>query len=458
MISSPIFTTSKQSSEIVPEDAKTYIRLHKEKELDRLERLNDYYNGDHDILNRKKDSNLKNNRSVTNHASYIADFTSGYLVGEPVTYSAADIDITPITDILDDMDASTQDSDLALDDSIFGRAYDMIYMNSEAKPKLARLSPLGAFVVYDNTVEQKPVFAVYYYPVYDSATGTIKQYNGKMCTDRLMYDIILDSTLNSLKVAEDGIHEHPFGAVPINEIYNNGRRSGDFEDVISLIDDYNLLQSDRVNDKEQFVDAMLVIKGTTLGDDDEEKLTTYNDLKKQKVLELPAEGADAQFLTRQLDESSVEILRKSIVSDIHKISGVPDMSDEQFAGNSSGVAMKYKLLGLEQKTKTKQRYFTEGLRIRLQSIANVIVAKGGAAIDVSKITIKFKRSLPENEVENAQKVSMLNGIVPQSVLFDMIPAITDVESAKAELQEEKAAAVKAQQEAFANTPLKTDEE
>ena len=45
---------------------------------------------------------------------------------------------------------------------------------------------------------------------------------------------------------------------------------------------------------------------------------------------------------------------KSIVTDIHKISGVPDMSDESFAGNASGVAMKYKLLNLEQITKTER--------------------------------------------------------------------------------------------------------
>ena len=74
------------------------------------------------------------------------------------------------------------------------------------------------------------------------------------------------------------------------------------------------MQSDRVNDKEQFVDALLLIKGQILGDDNEEKTETYNAMKQNRVLELSSDS-DASFLTRQFDESSIEVLRKSIVSD-----------------------------------------------------------------------------------------------------------------------------------------------
>lgn len=329
----------------------------------------------------------------------------------------------------------------------------MLYMSSEVspQPRLARLSPLNTFVVYDDTVEQNSVFAVYYYPIFKDDGGIDKYKCSYQTADRVC-DFELAGSLGAVIIAGEP-QSHFFGAVPINEIYNNGQRQGDFEQVTSLIDAYNVLQSDRVNDKEQFVDAFLLIKGVTLGEDDTEKKETYAGLKENRVLELPADGADASYLVRQFDESSVEVLRQSIVSDIHKISGVPDMSDESFAGNASGVAMKYKLLNLEEITKTKERYFAEGLRYRLKAVANILSVKGAEAFDVSGINIKFTRSLPANEFEIAQTVSTLSGIIPQSTLLSMIPAITDVEAAIRELGKEKAEAAKIQQAAFANTPI-----
>lgn len=244
---------------------------------------------------------------------------------------------------------------------------------------------------------------------------------------------------------------HYFGKVPLNEIYNDGQRQGDFEQVISLIDAYNTLQSDRVNDKEQFVDSLMYIKGQILGETDDEKAETYSDIQRNRVVELSQDG-EIGFLTRQFDEASVEVLRKSIVTDIHKISGVPDMSDDNFVGNASGVAMKYKLLNLEQITKTKERYFTEGLRYRLECLSNIIGIKGGY-IDPKQIDITFTRSLPQNELELSQVVATLDGKVPQETLLSLLPFVKDPQSAAEELRKQKQDAITAQQQMFMNTPL-----
>ena len=85
------------------------------------------------------------------------------------------------------------------------------------------------------------------------------------------------------------------------------------------------LMSDRVTDKEQFVDAILAIYGTLLSDGDEydeegNKISDSADeaqeeLKKKKILELP-DGTKAEYLTRTFDENGVEILKKAIEQDI----------------------------------------------------------------------------------------------------------------------------------------------
>lgn len=457
MISSPIFTTSLSAEEITLKDVLKYIQTHNTKELPRLKMLEDYYDGNHSINKRQKAKNLSNNIVVTNHASYIANFTAAYLAGEAVTYTAPDeMDITAIQTALKKADSATQDADLALDCAIFGRCYDMTYMSGDenAIPKLARLSPMNTFVVYDDTVEQKPVFAVYYYPVLDDS-GNVKNYNAQYYTDTYSKRFALSSTFGLIAEGEPELHY--FGMVPINEIYNNGRRTGDFEQVISLIDAYNTLQSDRINDKEQFVDAILYLKGTVLGDDNEERSETYKAIKDLKVMELPADG-EAGFLTRQFDETSVEVLKNAIVNDIHKTSCVPDMTDDNFAGNASGVAMKYKLIGLEQLTKTKERYFAEGLKYRLKLFANVLSVKGMPLIDTTEISIKFRRSLPVNELETAQVVSTLNGTAPLKELLSLLPFIDDADKAMKQLEEEQKNKTENAQAMFMNTPIGTNEE
>ena len=86
---------------------------------------------------------------------------------------------------------------------------------------------------------------------------------------------------------------------------------------------------------------------------------------------MPGDGAKAEWLVKPSSESDTEVLRLSLKEDIHKLSFVPDMSDKEFAGNASGVAMRFKLLGLEQLTRIKERWFG-GLRQRLRLFAHFL--------------------------------------------------------------------------------------
>ena len=102
-------------------------------------------------------------------------------------------------------------------------------------------------------------------------------------------------------------------------------------------------------------------------------------------------------MTRTFDESGVEILKKAIEQDIHKFSHIPCMSDESFGGNVSGVAMEFKLLGMENITKIKTRYYRKGLRKRLRIFCNYL-ALHGKSVDPTGITMIFTRALAEESV------------------------------------------------------------
>ncbi len=409
--------TIPENTKITTRLAVKFIRKH-DTERYRLDRLYSYYCGEHDILSRNRGENAANNRLVCNHAKYITDCTTGYFLGSPIKYtSRSGKDISLIKDILKRCDSDTQDIDLARFGSIYGTSYEMLYLTGKGEIRLSSLDPRNAFVVYDDTVEQNPMFGVYYLPL-NSEDGFRTGYRVYLCDKETVTEFITSPSFTITK--KNDAYEHFFGDVPIIEYYNNWDRQGDFEQVTSLIDAYNTLQSDRVNDKEQFVDSLLVIKGQILGDTPEEESSTYNAIKKFGIMTIDDTG-DAKWLTRQFDENSVDILRRSIESDIHKFSGVPCLTDENFAGNSSGVAMKYKLIAFEQMIKIKERYFTEGLRIRLSLIANALSVLGYSRPDVGDIGITFTYELPENESEIARTVNLLKGIVPDEKLVKLLP-------------------------------------
>jgi SPP1 family phage portal protein len=200
------------------------------------------------------------------------------------------------------------------------------------------------------------------------------------------------------------------------EYWNGEDEQGDFESVLSLIDAYDLLQSDRMNDKQQFVDALLLLYGCTL-ETDERGRTPGQQLREDKVLSLPDSDARAEWLCKQLNEADTEVLRSSIVSDIHKMSMVPDMTDEAFSGNVSGVAMRYKLLGLEQLTKIKERWFREALRERMRRMSAFLQRKGYPGLDAAQVRMSFARSLPVNQLETAQTIEKLRGLVSDDRLI-----------------------------------------
>ena len=126
-----------------------------------------------------------------------------------------------------------------------------------------------------------------------------------------------------------------------------------------------------------------------IGDDEDSNSDARKKLKESGILEMP-EGAKAEYLVNSLDENSVEVLRKAIEEDIHKFSFVPCITDENFSGNSSGVAMEYKLLGLEMITKIKTRNYRKGLKKRLKLLCNFL-GKKAVNIDSESIIPVFTR-------------------------------------------------------------------
>lgn len=410
-----------------------------------------YYDGAHDILHKKRQDNAPNAKICCNHAKDISDTASGYFMGNPITYNYSDekkeaIDI--LTSAFDMANTDDTDSDNALDMSIYGCAYEYIYVK-EGKTQLATktLEPEFTFIVYDDSIEQNELFGVYYRVEKDDSNGNVR-YVATVTTENLIYEYVLSSTGERENSLAAGPSAHNLGHVPIVEYKNNKDNIGDFEQQISLIDAYNTLMSDRVNDKEQFIDAVLVIYGTILGDSVDETAEAQEKLRELKLLELPSD-AKAEYLTRTLDETGVETLRKAIKEDIYTFSHVPNLTDENFVGNSSGVAMEYKLLGLEMITKIKERYYKRGLRKRIAIFCHFLGLKQ-IMVNPSAVMPVFSRALPKNLLELSQLIANLKGTVSEKTLLQLLPFVESPEEEVDAVKSENEEKVKQQQKLFGN--------
>lgn len=408
-----MFTVSKESV-LTVSIIKSAIEYN-EKERDRYNKLERYYKGDHDILYRVKAPTQKNTRIVVNHANYIVDTTVGYLLGNPVEYQVNDgYNIDPVIDLYKKQTIADTDHEIAKDLSVFGVQYELVY-NKDNDVKSKDIDVRNCVCVYDDTVEHNKLFGIIY----------------KKSDKKDKYEDVVVYDSNFKYQCSNGSGElfigkketHKFGAVPIIEYRNNSENMGDFEQVISLIDGYNLLQSDRVNDKEQLVEAILVGYNVNL-----EKQQMQELLENRTMFGLPLDSK-VEYLIKAMDEGQVDILRQTLEQDIHKIAKVPNMSDENFVGNASGVAIRYKLLAFEQSVSNKERYFEKGLLERFALYNNYLKSLNKMpVVPVYEVDVVFKRNLPQNDLEISQ---MINNLAPYVDDETLVGLLTFVNNAKA---------------------------
>lgn len=418
------------------------IAKHQES-IERFDRLNDYYNGNHDIEDRTRENELAPNTKVTvNHAKYITDMVTGVVFGNPVSYTPGDIDeadITPdmkekdtkknidaIMKLFKKIDISAHDAEVGKDLSVTGEGLEVVYVRkiegseNATEPMIKSIDPRGAFVVTDDTINKNYLFAVHYMQKFD-LEGNQSGYRVDVYTKKYIITLLTDDiTMNPDNTIEWERKENIFKDVQITEFRNNEEKQGDFEQQISLINAFNNLQSDRIADKEAFIDAILIFYGFKLDE---------GGLGPDALIEAPAKngsdgGAAAEYLTKVLDEDSTQVLAQSIEDNIHKTSYIPNMNDEKFSGNVSGEAMKYKLFALLQLMSVKSRYFYKGLRRRLQLLENYYTTKK-IECDVDGIEIAMTANIPVNVSEIITMINNAKDVISLRTLLKLVPFIDD---------------------------------
>ena len=391
--------------------------------LPRLRRLKRYYSGEHQITFEQKDAGKPQNRIVNNFCKNITDTTVGYFMGTPVTYSTDDSELFhKLTSINDYNDEQFLNSRLSKDLSVYGVACELLYLDEDRNIRMCPLDVTGVIPVWSSTALPELIGAI---------RLAESENEDEICVEVYDEEKMVSYTLNQSGeiVSKNATVSHYFGQVPINFYFNNSDATGDFESVISLVDAYNKLQSESVNDFELFADSYLAITG--MGATDSEDIRK---LRENRVLLLD-EGGKAEWLTKSVNDAYVENLKSRISSDIYRFSGSVDMTDDTIGQSASGVAIKYRLLNFENRVSVTERFFKKGLCRRYEMICHLLNVLG-ASHDWRSIKITFTRNIPENPVDSADYAQRMSGVISKKTLLEGLPIVTDVERELQRLREE----------------------
>jgi SPP1 family phage portal protein len=147
-------------------------------------------------------------------------------------------------------------------------------------------------------------------------------------------------------------------------------------------------------------------------------------MKENRVIGLPDRECDVDWLIKSINDVALENYKDRLRKDIHSLSKTPNLDDEEFSGNLSGVAIAYKIWGMDQVQATKERKYKKGLQRRIKLITNILNT-AGKNWDWRDIDITFSRNMPQNVVEIADMVTKLRGLVSDETLLSWLPQVED---------------------------------
>ena len=395
--------------------------------------LESYYEGK-DFLNKVETELDKANKRQVNNihsplARMIVNNACGYFMGKPVTYTFEDSSFAKeVNEVLWRNDEQAENQTLAKLQSKFGVAYEIMGINADNKIYIKDLSPLNTFFVVDDTILQNKICAITYW--------TRQLSNGNKITRGFVYtkEEIIPFSGQGNAYTFGIVEVNPFKPIiPVFEYKNNDEEIGDFEPVTELLSAYSKLLSTNFDDVDSVANSILALINAKINRDE------VQELKKSRILELMGENTDIRYLNKSLDKNYVEYLREALRDDIFSITNVPDLTDEKFAGNQSGVALSYKLIGFENLRLVKKNYFEKGLYERLKCLLNYKnLSNTPKEINEGSVTITFQVNLPSNIDKDKQYADLYNaGVLSLETTLELMESVDDAKEEMKRIENEK---------------------
>lgn len=335
------------------------------------------------------------------------------MTGNPISY---DTDDEEVIDILKYNDYQEQDKELLRNALIYGYGVELAWIDEESRVRFTVLDSREIFPVFYNTIEK------------DSLAGAIRMYpadNISQAPDWIVEVYLADKTL--VYKANDGLtslsllEERPnfFNQVPVCVMPLNEAWVSVYDGVMGLNDAYNSVLSGEIDDFDSFADAYLVMAG--LQGVEAEDLAA---MRENKAIVMP-DGGEVSYLTKNISDVQTENILNNIKKNIYLVANCVDFSDEAF-GTSSGIAMKMKLLGMENQAGVIEKHMVKSLQKRIELICSILSMTGGEEV-WRDININFTRNIPVDIQDEVNSIVGLRGLVSDRTLLSQLSFIKDID-------------------------------
>ena len=359
-----------------------------------MEYLFKYERGLQPVIDREKTIRPEiRNVVIENHASEVVDFTVGYQAGNPINLVARSVNaelkhsdkrIVKVNEMLAEENKQAKDIELFRNFHIAGVAYAMILpkdVQTGTSPfDLLVLDPRNTFIVYSNDAYEKPMVAVTY-SVLKNGTKRITAYSN---------DFVYEFGIGADGNATNGFNKVPniLRMIPIVEFSANSDYAGCFEKAIPLMDAINDINSNRVDDIEQFVQSILWLHNAELSEDAKAELKSGGGILQTKSV---GNGADAKvvYLTQTLNQNETQTYVDYLYKQILQICGVP--SREKSSGGNTGSAM-YLSNGYEQaesRAKAMESMYSRSMLQVVELILRICKLSVNVDSDVKELETRF---------------------------------------------------------------------
>ncbi len=367
----------------------------------------------------------------------IVDTKVGYMFGNPISYVVDKqarslkslteaIELFNLRNSIDDLD-----SESGKKTAICGYSARLLYIDTEGNERAMVIDPWETIILSETGEVSEPKYGFRYFKSAElNAEGEKVEIEQLVFYDATTEKIYTRADKDSPFVLKDE-RKHLFDYCPLFGISNNEELQGDADKVYNLIDAYDRTLSDASNEIEQWRLAYLVLKGMGMDEEDAHKVARTG------IFELMGEDDDIKYLTKEVNDQMIENHLNRLEENIMRLAKSVNFSDESFAGNTSGVAMKFKLMALENKCKTMERKFTTALRYQFKVLCSAWAKKGICAKDdYLKLWFEYKRNVPMDLLAEAQASQTLKGQVSERTRLSKMSIVDDVDYELKEMEKD----------------------
>lgn len=395
-----------------------------------------YYDGDTDAMREyKMITKRANTKAKCNFIQKFVNEEASYCCGNKITYSSHSNN----PDVIEDIRVNfchwkeKHNKELCKQSLIFNEAYELYYIDSNGMFNSLICTPLDSYILQDDFGNTQ-LFIRFWTKKFDE-------------THTLYADVYTDADIGHYTVIGDvftpttGVKAdvNVFGKVPVSVVQIGTIDESLFSTLKGLQDGYETNLSDMVNEISDFRNAYLVFMNCKLDDTpDADGKSDLDKMKEKGVMNLRGDKTDAKWLIKEINDSFVQNTLNTLEDKMYQLASHIN-NNEKLVSNTSSLALRNRLISLEEKCTNNIQALIDAIKVRLQFLFIYLRIKQNKDYDWKDIDIKVTPNIPTDDLMISQIISQLNGKLSTKTGLKQLSFVDNVDNEMAELEKENKA-------------------